>query len=350
MPNKIQLPAEWASQDGVLLAWPHAHSDWLPFLPRIERVYAELLYHITRFEHVVLLCHSEELAETVREKLATHGVNLQRVHTLVVPYDDTWLRDSGPLTVCADQQVQLCDFRFNGWGGKFDAAQDDRICHALAQQALFQARYKSYDIILEGGSIDTDGAGTLLTTRQCLLTETRNPGMQMDNYEDLFTREFGIDRVLWLEHGELEGDDTDGHVDMLARFCDPSTIAYTSCERQGDAHYSSLAALAAELGALRTRDGQPYNLVPLPIPEAIYNQGGKRLPASYANFLIINDAVLVPLYDDHNDECVLQRLQACFPQREVIGINARAVIEQFGSLHCLTMQLPRGVLRLPAKV
>lgn len=346
MSNKTYLLAEWANQDGVLLAWPHAQSDWLPLLARIERVYAELLYHIARFEHVVLLCHSEDLAESVREKLTVRGIKPERVHILTVPYNDTWLRDSGPLTVADTQQVQVCDFRFNGWGGKFDATLDDRICHALSQHPLFQARYQSYDVILEGGSIDTDGAGTLLTTRQCLLTETRNPDMQVSDYENLFAREFGIERVLWLQHGTLEGDDTDGHVDMLARFCDPNTIAYTSCERSEDVHYPSLTALASELAALRTRDGRPYTLVPLPIPKAIYNQDGQRLPASYANFLIINDAVLVPLYEDRNDERVLQRLRECFPQRQVIGINARAVIEQFGSIHCLTMQLPRGVLRL----
>jgi agmatine deiminase len=346
MSNQLKLLPEWAAQDGVLLAWPHPQSDWLPFLPRIEQVYCELVFHVTRFEHVVLLCHTTELADVARGKLTARGVNLQRVHLLTVPYNDTWLRDSGPITVADDAQVRTCDFRFNGWGGKFDAALDDRICHALSQLALFKAQYKAYDLILEGGSIDSDGEGTLLTTRQCLLTETRNPGMQTGDYDTFFTAEFGIQRVLWLAHGELQGDDTDGHVDMLARFCDANTIAYTSCEHKEDVHYASLAALETELTNLRTASGQPYTLVPLPIPQAIHNQDGRRLPASYANFLIINEAVLVPLYEDANDEMVLQRLQGCFPDREVIGISARAIIEQFGSLHCLTMQLPHGVLAL----
>jgi agmatine/peptidylarginine deiminase len=345
--NQVTLPAEWVAQDGVLLAWPPAESDWLPFLARIEQVYVELIFHITRFEHVVLLCNTPELVDSVRAKLMTCGVNLQRVHILVVAYNDTWLRDSGPITVFADSQIITCDFRFNGWGGKFDATLDDRICHTLSQQTLFKANYKAYDLFLEGGSIDSDGAGTLLTTTQCLLTETRNPQMRIPDYEAFFASEFGSQRVIWLQHGELKGDDTDGHVDMLARFCDLETIAYTSCERQQDVHYDSLAELETELKALRTKTGEPYRLIPLPIPEAIYNHEGQRLPASYANFLIINDAVLVPLYDDANDALALQRLQDCFPTREVIGIQASAIIEQYGSLHCLTMQLPRGVLQLP---
>lgn len=346
MPDTLNLLPEWTAQDAVLLAWPHANSDWAPFLPRIESVYGEIIYHITRFEHVVVLCETQELADAVHNKLTARQINMQRVHFQIVPYNDTWLRDSGPITVADSKQIRTCDFRFNGWGGKFDATLDDQICQTLSQLPLFKAQYKHFTLTLEGGSLDTDGNGTLLTTSQCLLTDTRNPKMQKSDYEHFFAQEFGIKRVLWLDEGELEGDDTDGHIDMLARFCDPTTIAYTTCERKDDAHFSSLAAMETELKHLRTTDGHPYNLVPLPIPAAIHNQEGRRLPASYANFLIINDAVLVPIYEDTNDKIVLQRLQHCFPGREIIGINARAIIEQFGSLHCLTMQLPRGVLNL----
>jgi len=346
MSENIILPAEWAPQDGILLAWPHPQSDWLPFLPRIEAVYLDLLTQITRFEQVVMLCHSPELMQHVQAKCIGHGINMQRVHLLVMPYNDTWLRDSGPITVSDGQHTLCCDFRFNGWGGKFDATEDDQICSALSRQSLFAADYKHLSLTLEGGSIDSDGEGTLLTTRQCLLTDTRNPGMTTQDYDALFAEQFGSQHVIWLAHGELQGDDTDGHVDMLARFCDTRTIAYTTCERHDDPHYSSLLQLEHELKALQTRDGQCYRLVALPIPEAIFNAEGQRLPASYANFLIINQAVLVPVYDDPNDAIVLQRLQACFPDREVIGIMARPIIEQYGSLHCLTMQLPTGVLRL----
>ncbi|MEJ2361494.1 MAG: agmatine deiminase family protein [Gammaproteobacteria bacterium] len=346
MSQKLKLPAEWASQDAVLLAWPHAQSDWLPILPHIENVFTELVYHIARFEHVVLLCQTPSLAHSVREKLLSRHVKLQRVHFLVLPYNDTWLRDSGPISVIDDSNVCLYDFRFNGWGGKFDASLDDQICRVLSQNALFKGSFRESHLILEGGSIDSDGQGTLLTTRQCLLTDTRNPAMQTTDYENFFAEAFGTRQVIWLAHGELEGDDTDGHVDMLARFCDPQTIAYTSCEREDDDQYESLKAMADELASLRNCQGEAYKLVPLPIPEAIYNESGRRLPASYANFLIINGAVLVPCYQDRNDERILETLRACFPRREVIGIDARAVIEQNGSLHCLSMQLPKGSLQL----
>jgi len=344
--TQAKLLPEWAPQDGVLLAWPHRDTDWAPFLPQIEQVFAELIRHITRFEAVVLLCPTPTLAERVRDKLTNDGIDPAKLHILYVPYDDTWLRDSGPLSIAADERIYAADFRFNGWGGKFDAAQDDSICRALSKEPLFQSIHKPFDLILEGGSIDCDGAGSLLTTRQCLLSETRNPGMTMADYDALFAETFGIKRVLWLANGELQGDDTDGHVDMLARFCDARTIAYTSCERADDAHQPSLQALETELRQLRDADGHAYDLIPLPIPQAIYNRAGRRLPASYANFLIINGAVLVPVYDDANDQLVLERLRRCFPAREVIGINATTIIEQYGSLHCLTMQLARGSLAL----
>lgn len=346
MPEQRNLPAEWADQDAILLAWPHVQTDWLPLLPRIEQVYLELVYHITRFEHVVLLCNTTALVEAVREKLRSRDVDMRRVHCIVVPYDDTWLRDSGPLCVEAESGLVALDFRFNGWGGKYDASLDDRICYTLAKDSLFSARRQAMDIILEGGSLDCDGDGTILTTRQCLLSQTRNPQLGETDYEQVFAGAFGTQRVFWVEHGELEGDDTDGHIDMLARFCDSRTIAFTSCERKDDSHYPTLQALEDELTNLRTGENEAYRLVPLPIPDAIYNEGGRRLPASYANFLIINGAVLVPCYQDRNDERVLASLQDCFPEREIIGIDARAVIEQNGSLHCLSMQLPRGTLAI----
>ena len=200
------------------------------------------------------------------------------------------------------------------------------------------------EFVLEGGSIDTDGEGTLLTTTACLLTESRNPQLDQQQIEMRLKTELGVTRILWLQHGFLAGDDTDSHIDMLARFCAPDTIAFMQCDDPGDEHFESLAAMAQELRQFRTRDGQPYRLIGLPLPAAIYNSVGQRLPASYANFLIINDAVLVPQYNDRSDEIVLKRLAACFPDRQMIGIPCRALIEQYGSLHCLSMQFPDGVL------
>jgi agmatine/peptidylarginine deiminase len=201
------------------------------------------------------------------------------------------------------------------------------------------------DFVLEGGAIESDGLGTLLTTERCLLAPTRNPGLDQAAIEALLKDKFGLQRVLWLRHGDLLGDDTDGHIDTIARFCDAHTIAYQGCEDRDDPHYEDLAAMARELEALRTAEGKPYKLVALPLPAAIHDpDDGRRLPAGYANFLILNGAVLVPIYgDEKNDAVALERLRPCFPDREVLGIECRALIHQYGSLHCVTMQIPAAV-------
>jgi len=199
-------------------------------------------------------------------------------------------------------------------------------------------------MVLEGGSIEVDGAGTLLTTRDCLLSPTRNPKLSQQQIEQKLIQWFGLSRVLWLGHGYLDGDDTDSHIDILARFCDCETIAYTHCDDESDPHYKELNAMETELRGLRSITDQPYRLVPLPWPAAKYDDAGNRLAASYANFLVINGAVIIPGYNDPADEQARVCLQQCFPDREVIAINALALIKQGGSLHCMAMQLPEGVL------
>lgn len=342
-----QLLPEWCEQDAILLAWPHAETDWSPNLAAIEDTYLEIIKHTTRFQKVVLLAKNENQQKSIQSRFTASNINAANVIILCVDFNDTWLRDSGPLTVTNDEGLILLDFRFNGWGEKFNAEKDDAICRQLSQLNLFaKVHSKSLDVILEGGSVDTDGAGTLLTTRQCLLSSTRNPALKENDYEELFNQEFGISRIIWIENSELIGDDTDGHIDMLARFCSENIIAYSSCDDINDPQYISLHNMEAELARLKTVAGTPYKLLALPIPAAIYNKIGERLPASYANFLIINRAVLVPIYDDKNDAVAINVLHECFPDREIIGIDARAIIEQSGSLHCLTMQLPKGVLQI----
>jgi agmatine/peptidylarginine deiminase len=204
---------------------------------------------------------------------------------------------------------------------------------------------QAINLVLEGGGIESDGQGSLLATQDCLASSSRNPTLSLTELEEALRQQLGIQRFLWLKHGHLLGDDTDGHIDTLARFCDDNTIAYVSCDDPNDAHYASLSQMAAEVAEFRTSDNHPYTLVPLPLPAAIYSAAGERLPATYANFLIINDAVLVPTYNDPQDAIVLQRLESCFPQRNIIAIDCRTLIQQFGSLHCVTMQFPQGVLR-----
>jgi len=340
------FPAEWSPQSAVMLTWPHAHSDWAERLDEVEPAFTAIVAVIAARQCVILVCFDTAHRSHVERVLRTHDVNMAKVRFYVAPSNDTWARDYGPLTVITDGRPHLIDFRFNGWGGKYPADLDDRITQRLQEQNAFGNTSVSYSsILLEGGSLDTDGAGTLLTTARCLLGPTRNPAMTKTDYERLFKTQLGVARVFWITEGELQGDDTDGHIDMLARFCNRTTIAYICCEDKRDDHYESLRRMHAELLSLRTTDGHKYQLVPLPLPQAKFTTDGRRLPASYANFLIINGAVLVPTYADPHDATALKNIQTCFPDREIIGIPCLRIIEQNGSLHCLTMQLPAGVAR-----
>jgi len=339
------LPAEWEPQDAVILAWPHAQSDWLANIANIQKTYIELIRHITRFESVVLLIPDQPEKIRLQSILLENQIAVDKVIPVFANYNDTWLRDTGPVSIKVNTEIHYLDFRFNGWGNKFEHQHDDQLCKRLFEHFTIQPRLiEQFEIILEGGSIDSDGNGALLTTEACLLNPNRNPTYSKDDYNNLFSDKLGVDNVHWLKHGHIIGDDTDGHIDMLARFCSANTIAYSSCDDRDDPHYESLNSMKAELENLITADKDRYHLIDLPIPAAIYNNQNERLAASYCNFLVINDAVLVPVYDDPNDTQACEKLEACFPGREIIPINALNIIQQGGSLHCLTMQLPAGSL------
>jgi agmatine/peptidylarginine deiminase len=329
-----------------MLAWPHRHSDWKDLLERIEPVYLEIARAVVGHEHLLVICYDTGHRQHVQSALAGAGIPPYRIVFACVRTNDTWVRDYGPLTVLEDGRPVLQDYAFNAWGDKYSAALDDAVTGNLHAAGLFgRLGYRRLPLVLEGGSIDVDGIGSLLTTSRCLLAPTRNPALSRAGLEAALRSHLGIERVLWLEHGELAGDDTDAHVDMLARFCSPDTIAYARCNDRQDSHHAPLAAMERELQALRTRDGARYRLVPLPLPKAVHDAHGRRLPASYANFLVINGAVLLPVYDDPADDVAQRCLQECFADRTVIPIDCRALIQQYGSLHCATMQLPAGVLQ-----
>jgi agmatine deiminase len=342
----ISLNAEWSKQSAVMLVWPHHDSDWRDNLGNAEGVYRDLVARIAQYETVLLLYRNDEHFRRINTILRGANVDSSRIRWQAVVTNDTWARDFGPITVSDSGRPVLLDFTFNGWGGKYAAGEDNRATVRLHANGCFGTTpIRKIDFVLEGGSIDSDGQGSLLTTRQCLLTPTRNPDFTEQDIEALFKAYLGVDRVLWLDHGELRGDDTDSHIDMLARFCSPGIIAYSSCDDPEDEHYTPLQAMQAELQQLRQRNGARYQLIALPIPAAKYAGDGRRLPASYANFLIINGAVLLPVYDDPADAIAITRLQECFPDREVIAINCLPLIRQSGSLHCVTMQLPEGVIK-----
>jgi agmatine deiminase len=340
--NSTRLPAEWEPQDGVLLAWPHEESDWQPYLHAVQPVFAEIVREITRFETALIAAPDPDL---VREQLLNTGADLERVRIYEIDTNDTWARDFGPITVESEGGLKLLNFGFNGWGLKFPADLDNRINRRLQGLGAWKAPLETVGLILEGGSIESDGRGTILTTEECLLNENRNPHLIREELEQEMHGLFGCDRFLWLASGYLAGDDTDSHVDTLARLCPDDTIAYVTCNDPHDEHFQALQAMESELKTFRTRDGRPYRLIPLPWPEARFDEEGTRLPATYANFLIINGAVLVPTYEDKNDPAALEAIRQAFPGREVVGINCGPLILQHGSLHCVTMQLPKGTLR-----
>jgi len=339
------LPAEWASQSGVMLTWPHPHGDWQPWLGEVEPVFVAIAREVARRERLLVTCYDAPHLARVARVLQDAGVDMTRARLEAQATNDTWARDHGPITVVDDGRPRLMDFVFNGWGGKHPAALDDALTRHLHARGAFHATpLESVDLVLEGGSIDSDGQGTLLTTTRCLLAPSRNRSLERTALQARLHEALGTNRILWLEHGYLAGDDTDSHVDTLARFCDPRTIAYVACDDPNDEHHAELAAMAAELRSFTDAAGQPYRLVALPWPQPKYAEDGQRLPATYANFLIINEAVLVPTYRDPADSEALRIIGDCFPHREVVGIDCRPLIEQFGSLHCVTMQLPAGVL------
>ena len=348
----VRFPAEWESQSAVLIAWPNADTDWAERLAGVEDTYIALVAAITRFQPVVICVTDDDVEAYADARLRSNCIDMDRVRFVTVAYDDTWLRDSGPITLIESglregDGFRLLDFRFTGWGGKFDASNDDRLIERLDNQKLFLSNDRQViDFALEGGAIETDGAGTLLTTWHCL--HERHPDA---NREDLAAKLAGWlhqDRVLWLEHGALEGDDTDAHIDTLARFAAVDAIVFQACDDPSDSHHVGLQAMADEIAALRTRDGQPYRLFPLPWAKPIIDIGehreSRRLAASYANFLIINGAVLMPAYGDLADADAAAVLARAFPDREIVPVPCRPLIWQNGSLHCITMQLPEGLV------
>jgi agmatine/peptidylarginine deiminase len=339
----FRLPAEWEAQAGVLLAWPHAATDWAERLAAVESTYVALVAAIVRFEPAIVCVADAALQAHAQALLRESGVDLARVRFIEIEYDDTWLRDSGPITLADGASFRLTDFRFTGWGGKFEASRDDKLVEGLIARGVFaRAEHRRIDWALEGGGIESDGHGTILTTWRCLVQ--RHPHESRNAMSATLRDGLAAERVLWLDRGYLEGDDTDAHIDTLARLAPDHAIVYQACDDAGDSHYAELQAMAAELAALRTSDGRPYTLHALPWAQPVLD-GGRRLAASYANYLIVNGAVLIPAYGDPADSIAAGVVAAAHPGREVVAVPCRPLIWQNGSLHCVTMQLPQGVLQ-----
>ena len=323
-----RLPAEWEPQEGVQLTWPHAGTDWAPILNDITVVYHSMAREIARRERLIVVAPEDAARDCVK---------------IICPTNDTWARDHGFISLVDDNgHRRLLDYKFNGWGEKFEASLDNAISRRLYNLGEIAGEYSdNLDFVLEGGSIESDGRGTIFTTSQCLLAPHRNQPMTKAEIEERLKRDLCAERVLWIDYGNLIGDDTDGHIDTIVRVCPDDTLLYMGCDNPEDEQYEDLRKMEAQLQSFRTLEGKPYRLMKLPMPHPIYD-GEDRLPATYANFLIINDAVLCPTYNQPDiDSEALRIIAKAFPDREIIGIDCCPVIRQHGSLHCCTMQFPK---------
>lgn len=341
--NTYRLPAEWEEQYAVLLTWPHNNTDWKPYINEITTTFIQLTSLITNYEHVIIAAQEPEKVLYLL-KNALSNSQLKNVAIFHCENNDTWARDHGPITLVpihhGNKPIML-DFKFNGWGEKFKWDKDNAITQNLFAKNAFPYAYSSNkDFVLEGGSIECDGKGTILTTSSCLLAPHRNQPMCQSELEATLKQRLNADRILWIDNGRLSGDDTDGHIDTLARFAPNDTIVYVECNNPNDEHYTELKLMKKQLESLTTKSGNHYRLIALPLPHPIFNCD-ERLPATYANFLIINGAVIVPTYQQPDSDTLAKKaISQAFPGRTIIGIDACTVIKQHGSIHCLTMQLP----------
>ncbi len=363
-----RLPAEWENQDAILMAFPHKNSDWADDLQSALSVFVRIASSIATYQKLILICDDIDFTK----KLFCY---INNIYFVKLETNDTWIRDYGLISIYHNGVRELLDFQFNAWGSKFDFKLDNKINKKLlkyrqigrwlshkndqkinkdsfkfkADKKITQKLLKhrqigrwsstKIDFILEGGSLESDGSGTLITTSKCLLNPNRNPSFSKKEIENMLKEFLGLSRVLWLNHGELIGDDTDAHIDTLVRFVDKETIVYVSCDNREDEHYEELKKMKKELELFKTLNDNPYQLIPLPLPSAKY-KNDQRLPATYANFLITNRSILLPIYQDKHDKEMILLFKGLFPSREIIPINALRLIEEGGSIHCSTMHLP----------
>ncbi|EQA9762953.1 agmatine deiminase family protein [Campylobacter coli] len=323
----IKSIPEWNEQEYLMLSLPHEKSDWKPYLGEITQAYKEFVRTASEFQKVLLIAPSK--SDFVPFE------NMANVDFFICDTNDTWIRDFGAIDILEDNRLKALDFTFNAWGNKFQSELDNEVNSKLFKEK-FKEKLTKIDFILEGGSIDFNGEGVMLTSSNCLLNENRNSHLDKSQIEAKLKEIFGLKQIIWLENGFIKGDDTDHHIDTLARFIDKNTIAYSVCEDEEDEHYIPLQKMKKELEATG------FNLIELPLPRPLYYEG-RRLGATYANFVFVNDALIMPFYKDENDEIIRQRLAKALPERKIIGVDARVFLRQNGSLHCSCQNRFKGL-------
>ena len=328
------LPAEWQKQRAVLMAFPHKDTDWNSDLNSALVPFIRIAQAIAYKTPVYIICDNSE-------DISGLFCSTRNMSFIEIPTNDTWIRDFGYISVIENGEVKLLDFTFDGWGGKFEASLDNEVNCVLHKKGYMGITpLESIDFVLEGGSIESDGLGTILTTSACLCNKNRNGGLSRDEVEDRLAEYLGAKRVLWLDYGYLVGDDTDSHIDTLARFVSNDTIVYVQCLDKSDIHYEELLKMEEQLKGFKTFDGKDYNLVPLPMPTAKHDKNANRLPATYANFLITDGALVYPTYSVDEDKIAYDVFKTFFVDKEIIPVECSRLIEEGGSLHCSTMQIP----------
>lgn len=341
--SDIRFIAEWEPVEYILLALPNKDTDWAYILPEAIDQYRRLAKAITgEGIKVALLCPDIEEAKEIMK-----DCDQELISYIAMEYNDTWTRDYGMLTAMRNDRLRALDFGFNAWGLKFAADKDNLVNLNLNNRGLLQPlTYRNErDFVLEGGSVESDGNGTIMTTSRCLQSPNRNGGKTKGELNNELLQRLGADHVLWLDHGSLEGDDTDSHIDTLARLAPNDTIVFTGTKNFDDPQFESLLAMRAQLTLFRTAEGNPYNLVELPLPDPVLDEDGSRLPATYANYLVANGIIFMPTYaQPDKDELAMRTIQIAFPEHKVIGVDCRTLLRQHGSLHCATMQIPAGIL------
>lgn len=345
MNNEFTLPAEWETDSAILISWPHKDSDWLYILDDVENTYKELIAAISDFHDVVVVAPDISIPKEKLNSLQQRN----NIYFFQVPTNDTWIRDYGPISLINKNtgDVRLLDFCFNAWGLKFAANFDNLVNSSMKARGLIYCGLENNrDFVLEGGAIESDGCGTVLTTSYCQLSPNRNASLNKEEISNQLKKRLNVDRILWLNHGYLAGDDTDSHIDTLVRFAPNDTLVYVSCNDINDEHFQELKLMEDELKCFETSNSLPYNLVALPLPDPVYDEEGNRLPATYANFLVTNKAVFMPTYrSPQKDELAMKILEVVF-ERKVVGVDCMDLIKQHGSLHCATMQCDRRALSI----
>nr|WP_321267663.1 agmatine deiminase family protein [uncultured Sulfurimonas sp.] len=326
-----RLIAEFKEQSFTQIIFPHKNSDWVDYLEEAQECFVNIINAIIKHQKCLVVCESIE-------KVKQHFKEDKNLFFVEYETNDTWARDCSVLCVEDADEIKLLDFTFNAWGGKFEATKDNLMSKSISK--IYSAKLDSLDFVLEGGAVESNGVDAILTTSACMLNKNRNPNLDALQITQKLNNFFGASKILYLEHGYLAGDDTDSHIDTLARFVDEKTIMYVKCEDKNDEHYKELKLMEEELQ--RVASEQDYRLIALPMTDAIFFEE-ERLPATYANFLFVNGAVIVPTYEVKQDKEALNIFRETFKDREVVGVDCSTLIKQHGSLHCVTMNFACGV-------